>query len=68
LHIFNGARSLCVVQFELRNIALRDDAPSDTFRPTAADNPPQEKRREVRVRFHAVVKSRDYVFAESGKK
>ena len=45
------------------------DAASDTFRPaTTADSPPQENDAKCGFACHTVVKNRDYVFTEYGKR
>jgi hypothetical protein len=45
------------------------DAPSDTFRPgTLADQPPQGNDAKCGFACHTVVKNRDYVFTEYGKR
>ena len=45
------------------------DAASDTFRPaTGADRPPQEADAKCGLACHTVVKERDYVFTEYGKR
>jgi len=42
---------------------------SDTFRPTTvADNPPQVNNAKCGLACHTVVKNRDYVFTEYGKR
>jgi hypothetical protein len=45
------------------------DAASDTFRPAAVgDKPPQENDAKCGLACHTVVKNRDYVFTEYGKR
>ena len=45
------------------------DAASDTFRPgTSADNPPQANDAKCGFACHTIVKARDYVFTEYGKR
>jgi hypothetical protein len=45
------------------------DAASDTFSPaTEADNPPQGRDATCGFGCHSVVKTRDYVFTEYGKR
>jgi hypothetical protein len=45
------------------------DAASDMFKPgTSADNPPQGNDAKCGVACHTIVKSRDYVFTEYGKR
>jgi hypothetical protein len=49
--------------------AFNYDAPSDTFSPaTEADNPPQGHDAKCGFACHTVVKDRDYVFTEYGKR
>jgi Cytochrome P460 len=49
--------------------AFEYDAASDTFSPaTVADNPPQENDAKCGFACHTVVKNRDYVFTEYGKR
>jgi hypothetical protein len=49
--------------------AFEYDAASDTFRPaTGADSPPQENDAKCGFACHTVVKNRDYVFTEYGKR
>ena len=49
--------------------AFEHDAASDTFRPaTTADSPPQENDAKCGFSCHTVVKNRDYVFTEYGKR
>jgi hypothetical protein len=49
--------------------AFEHDAASDTFRPaTTADSPPQENDAKCGFACHTVVKNRDYVFTEYGKR
>jgi hypothetical protein len=49
--------------------AFEYDAASDTFRPaTVADSPPQENDAKCGFACHTVVKNRDYVFTEYGKR
>ncbi|MEW6437632.1 MAG: cytochrome P460 family protein [Pseudomonadota bacterium] len=49
--------------------AFEYDATSDTFRPaTVADMPPQENDAKCGFACHTVVKNRDYVFTEYGKR
>jgi hypothetical protein len=45
------------------------DAASDTFRPaTVSDNPPQANDAKCGLGCHTIVKARDYVFTEYGKR
>jgi hypothetical protein len=45
------------------------DAASDTFRPaTSADTPPQNNDAKCGVACHGIVKSKDYVFTEYGRR
>ena len=45
------------------------DAPSDTFRPgTSTDQPPQANDAKCGFACHTIVKSRDYVFTDYGKR
>jgi hypothetical protein len=49
--------------------AFEYDAASDTFRPaTAADKPPQGSDAKCGFACHTVVKNRDYVFTDYGKR
>ena len=49
--------------------AFEYDAASDTFRPaTVADKPPQENDAKCGFACHTVVKDRDYVFTDYGKR
>jgi hypothetical protein len=49
--------------------AFEHDAASGTFRPaTTADSPPQEHDAKCGFSCHTVVKKRDYVFTEYGKR
>jgi hypothetical protein len=49
--------------------AFEYDAASGTFRPaTVADSPPQEHDAKCGFACHTVVKNRDYVFTEYGKR
>jgi hypothetical protein len=49
--------------------AFMYDAASDTFRPyTTADKPPQGNDAKCGFACHTVVKTRDYVFTEYGKR
>jgi hypothetical protein len=49
--------------------AFEYDAASDTFRPSSvADSPPQENDAKCGFSCHTVVKNRDYVFTEYGKR
>jgi Cytochrome P460 len=49
--------------------AFEYDAASDTFRPaTAADKPPQGSDAKCGFSCHTVVKNRDYVFTDYGKR
>jgi hypothetical protein len=48
---------------------FRYDAASDTFTPgTAADQPPQANDAKCGVACHTIVKTRDYVFTDYGKR
>ena len=45
------------------------DAASDTFRPgTTTDTPPQEHDAKCGFACHTIVKNRDYVFTDYGKR
>jgi hypothetical protein len=49
--------------------AFEYDAASDTFRPAnTSDSPPQEHDAKCGLACHTVVKNRDYVFTEYGKR
>ena len=49
--------------------AFRYDAPSDTFTPaTQADTPPQGQDAKCGLACHTIVRTRDYVFTEYGKR
>ncbi len=49
--------------------AFEYDAASDTFRPAnTSDNPPQEHDAKCGLACHTIVKNRDYVFTEYGKR
>jgi hypothetical protein len=49
--------------------AFKYDAASDTFKPfTTADEPPQANDAKCGLACHTIVKTRDYVFTEYGKR
>jgi len=49
--------------------AFKYDAASDTFKPfTTADDPPQANDAKCGLACHTIVKTRDYVFTEYGKR
>ncbi len=49
--------------------AFEYDAASDTFRPVdTSDSPPQEHDAKCGLACHTIVKNRDYVFTEYGKR
>jgi hypothetical protein len=49
--------------------AFEYDAASDTFRPAdTTDSPPQEHDAKCGFSYHTIVKNRDYVFTEYGKR
>jgi Cytochrome P460 len=49
--------------------AFRYDAAADTFTPaTLADQPPQANDAQCGLACHTIVKNRDYVFTDYGKR
>ena len=57
------------VPASLHDVDFKYDAASDTFMPfTVADQPPQGNDAKCGLAYHTIVKTRDYVFTDYGKR